>query len=231
MLNKSEGIVLHSIKYGDSGRIVHIYTEKDGLISLIAQGFGSKSTVKKFHFQSLNLLDISYYFKKNNSIQRLKEAKLISGVSNEGNLNKLSMQVFISELLYKSIKEEEKNDDLYNFIKNWIVDFHNQKSPNLNSHLHFTLNLSKYLGFYPNESLKGGKFFNLRDGIFEMRYMNDVTLTLEDSEKFYCFINEGKVNSNRERKIILNILLEYYKNHIEQFHEMKSKAILEEVFS
>ena len=134
-------------------------------------------------------------------------------------------------LLYKSIKEEEKNSELYHFIRNWIVGFNSQKIPNINSHIEFTLNLSKYLGFYPNANIKFGKYFNLREGIFQMKIMKGVTLSLEESNIFYSFITDRIINSNKERKIILNILLDYYKCHIESFNEMKSKAILEEVLS
>lgn len=232
MLKEAEGIVIHSIKYGDNGRIVLIYTDNEGLTSFIVQGFTAKSPFKKVHFQVLNILKLNFYFKQRSKLQRLKEVKLIETCSQDLNIMKVSVKMFVSEILYKSIKEEESNPDLYTFLKNWIINFDQNQLFDPNAHLYFILDLSKYLGFYPHSEAKGENArFLMKEGVFVSLEKANSALALDKSQLLLRLLNNEQNFSNKERRTLIYILLEYYALHLENFKEIKSQAVLETVLS
>jgi len=78
MLEKTKGIVLHSIKYSDSGIVVHLYTSKFGRQSALIRGVGKKKTGKhNIMFQPLSFLEMEMYYKSSREMQLLKEFSLL----------------------------------------------------------------------------------------------------------------------------------------------------------
>lgn len=76
MLQKTQGIVLHSLKYKDTSIIVDIYTEVSGRASfLVPVSRSRKAAVKSVLFQPLSLVELEADFRPNTSIYKVKEAK------------------------------------------------------------------------------------------------------------------------------------------------------------
>lgn len=225
MLKKSEGIIIYSVKYGDSGKILHIYTEEFGMLPFIAQGFNSKSNLKHSHFQHLNIVEIDFYHKEKAKLQRLKESRLIIDNS-DLEVNRLYLLIFTAEIMKSSIKEEEKNQHLYKGIKKWILELHSESKITLKSLLHLFMELSKHLGFYPlnNE----GKYFNLMEGSFKNK-INDAAYTLSEAESQYLrkLLNTEEEFSSKQLKELLDIQIRYFSYHIQNFKEPKSLQWLE----
>src|SRR6478609_3522629 len=115
MLHKTRGIVLGHIKYGDSSIISKVYTEAFGLQTYIVNGVRSKSSKNKIAlFQPLTLLDMVVYHKENRDINRISEMKcnmVFHSIPFEQ--KKISMVIFLSELLGKTLKEQNPNAELF----------------------------------------------------------------------------------------------------------------------
>ena len=78
MLQKTQGIVLHSLKYKDTSIIVDIYTEVSGRASfLVPVSRSRKAAVKSVLFQPLSLVELEADFRPNTSIYKVIEAKSI----------------------------------------------------------------------------------------------------------------------------------------------------------
>lgn len=76
MLQKTQGIVLHSLKYKDTSIIVDIYTEVSGRASfLVPVSRSRKAAVKSVLFQPLSLVELEADFRPNTTIYKVKEAK------------------------------------------------------------------------------------------------------------------------------------------------------------
>ena len=73
--------------------------------------------------------------------------------------------IFISEILINCIKNESPDKSLFFFLEKSLFVLDTSKRVN-NFIIIFLLNLSKYLGFYPNVN-SSGNYFNLYNGIFE----------------------------------------------------------------
>src|SRR5690606_7389464 len=129
-------------------------------------------------------------------------------------------------------KEEEANPHLYDFLKNWIIDFRSAEIFDPNIHLQFMLELSKYLGFFPNSQLiHESATFDLEEGIFKVSQPTESSLSPSHSLLFLRLLKKEDNFSNSERRVLMGILLEYYRFHLHNFKEIKSKSVLEAVFS
>jgi DNA repair protein RecO (recombination protein O) len=74
MLEKTRAIVLHQIKYTDSGIIVQMYTRKFGRQSFLIKGMRKKKSGKhNILFQPMFILDMELYYKSSREMQTLKE--------------------------------------------------------------------------------------------------------------------------------------------------------------
>ena len=160
MYLQTKGIVLSSVKYGETSVITKIYTAKMGLQSFIANGVRKKNGGKAY-YQPLNIVELTAYSKKPDGLHRIKEIKIPKTYcSIPYNLLKSSVAMFLSEVLIKCLKVEEKNEDLFNFLECSFVDF-DQNDFEDEFHIQFLVGLSYYLGFFPNMEKSNLKYFDL----------------------------------------------------------------------
>lgn len=234
MLHSIKGIVLHHINYSDTSIIAKIYTNKFGLQSYIVNGVRKKKA--RIHlntFQALNILELEVVVKEKSSLHRIKEVKVLPPLFNiSTNFLKSTLALFLKELIYKSIKEEEANDQLFLFLESAILFLETTEKSIANFHISFLLELTKYLGFYPDE--KEGKYFNLEDGVFQ-DFPSSLTLDSKDSEMIKQFLATNWMDSysinikgNQRQNLLLSIL-NFYKIHIEGFGIVKSLDVLQTV--
>lgn len=239
MLHKTRGIVLHSIKYSDTSNIVKIYTEAFGLQSYLVRGVRkARSKTKAGQFQHLSLLDLIVYQKEKKEIQNLKEVRsnyLFQSIPFD--IVKSSLALFINELLYKSIREEEANPELFEFLYESVKSLDRMENSPVNFHLIFALKLTKYLGFFPHGSFdQERQFFDLHEGVFQSEQPAHADfLRPPISEHFDHFLQSeyefsDKIRiSNAIRQEVLNAILLYYQAHIPGFKAMKSVEVLHTV--
>ena len=227
MLFKSEGIVINYLKYRETSIITKIYTEAFGIQSFIVNGIRNKNSKNKIAlFQTLTLLDLVVYHRHNSSLNRISELNCqYPFKSIPIDQKKTSIALFISEVLNKTLKEQEGNEALFLFIKNSIIILDNSKSDFENFHLQFLLKLSSYLGFSPT---------SIQDVIKpEIPLVHDLDQAeiLQFEKLFNSDFTDIVKLSGRARKKILDLLLNFYRVHHENFGEMKSLKILQELMS
>jgi DNA repair protein RecO (recombination protein O) len=241
MLEKTRGIVFHKTKYSESSLIIHVYTEKFGLQSLMARGTRSrKSKLKAGFFQHLSLLDLVIYRNEKKDIHHIKEVKAAySFASIPFDIRKSSLVIFMNEVVYKSIKEEEKNEALFQFLYNSIQILDMKKEGIGEFHLLFLVQLSKFLGFFPEKNFSDNKqSFDLQEGKFVQSVeKSELSMPLPFSNYLFQFLS---LNYNSPEKIIiqgnmkndfLDYLLKYYRIHLPNFGELKSHIVLREVLN
>ena len=111
MLQKTKGIVLHTLKYNDTSIIVDMYTELSGRASfLVAVPRSRKAAVKSVLFQPLSFIEFEADYRPNATLYRIKEAKSFYPFSSiPYDPYKSSMALFLSEFLYRAVREEAEN--------------------------------------------------------------------------------------------------------------------------
>lgn len=238
MLIKTKAIVLTSLKYGEADLIVKCLTEHGVKSYLLRSIFRSKSKKLKIgYFQPLSQLDISAYHNKQGNLNKMTEASvyyLYQTLATD--IYKQSIALFLAEVLAYALKEEEENPLQFQYIEaslKWL-DLHDSFS---NFHLVFLLELTKYLGFYPDTSMLSANFFDLEEGNFALSQPFRSFLTGNKLILFKSLIGikfddmlELKWNSD-SRQTVLDILLEYYELHLPGFMKPRSLKVLKEVFN
>lgn len=235
----TKAIVIGVIKYSDTSLIVKLYTASDGLKSYMLKGVlkSKKGKLKPAYFQPLTLLNITASHNSKGRLNTIKDIHVqYPSHSIYKNVIKQSIVLFLSEVLSNSIQEEEPNIQLYEYLENAIywLDNHDKVS---NFHLLFLLNLSKFLGFYPDvsESQKNG--FDLTEGLFTNITNANDTISGEKLVQFKRLLGidfdsvENILFHKSERQLILQIIIRYFELHLGGFKKPKSLNILEAVFS
>lgn len=239
MLVKINAIVLSKLKYRDSDLIVKCYTKQRGIVSYLIRGAlkSQKGSSKAAYFQSLSLVLIEEIYKPNQSLQSIREIKLDYLYNTlHTDILKTAIVMFLSETLASVLKEEEQNEPLFNYIENTLkwLDYQTEFS---NFHLLFLLNLTKYLGFYPDNQNKFSNYFNLSNGLFESNKDEYYSITGENLtilkqllDTDFESVNSIRLNS-KQRQSFLNMLLLYFELHLGDFKKPKSLQIFNQVFN
>ncbi|AWG21001.1 DNA repair protein RecO [Flavobacterium faecale] len=237
MLVKTKAIVISSIKYQEKSLIVKCFTQSSGLKTYFVRSAfsGRKSNQKIAYFQPLSILEIEADHKNKGTMEHFKEIKISAPFQSvHTDIFKSTMVLFLSEVLYHSIHEEEKNESLFDFLEVALLwlDTHDDIS---NFHLILLLEISKYLGFYPDVTDIDQSFFDMRDGQFTP-FIGVDSLTGHQTTLFKVLIGlkfdtNQKVFHVLERQILLKILMDYYRFHLDGFRNPKSLEVLKEVFS
>ncbi|WP_281866850.1 DNA repair protein RecO [Flavobacterium sp. GSB-24] len=237
MLVKTKAIVISSLKFQEKSLIVKCFTLSSGLKSyFVRDAFSSRKASQKIaYFQPFSILEIEAVHKNKGTLENFKEIKsAVPFQSIHTDIVKSTMVMFLSEMLHYSIQEEEKNEPLFVFLETALtwLDHHDEIS---NFHLIMLLEITKYLGFYPELSEVDLPFFEMNEGVFTLFQKGNV-LSEHETNLFkklldLKFDNDLKIFHVAERQILLKILIDYYSLHLEGFKKPKSLEILKEVFS
>jgi DNA repair protein RecO (recombination protein O) len=239
MLVSTKAIVLSKFRYKDNDLIVKCYTEKFGVKSYLLTNVlkSKKGKFKPAYFQLLTILEIQADHKDKRSLQYLKDIKLQCNYKSlHTNVIKSTIVMFLSEVLMNILKEEEENLALYNFLETALIWF-DENETNASFHLIFLIELTKYLGFYPNNTLGESNYFNLEDGQFQLKKTNSYCIS-GDNKIFlkqllgikFDVDNILDITANQKREFLDMILL-YFKLHLDGFKTPKSVTVLNQVFS
>ncbi|PJB14554.1 MAG: DNA repair protein RecO [Flavobacteriales bacterium CG_4_9_14_3_um_filter_32_8] len=243
MLYTTKGIVIHHFKYAEKSVIAKIYTEKFGLLSFILNGVrNAKSKNKAVYLQSLSLVEINFFYKEKKGLQQVKDIRLtIPYATIPFNINKSTIAFFIAEILYKSIKEEESNVKLFDFLYHAFQFLDLQDTNYSNFHLVFLAQFCKKLGFFPqtsNLSSNANLHFALQDGCFvNHQPLHQPHISPPISFLFLTILQTSFDTSINlkidalQRKLLLTNFLDYYNLHLSNFDNLKTVTILEEILN
>jgi len=240
MLQKTRGIVLHSLRYGETSIITHIYTRSSGRKSFIFKGIRNrKSKIHPNLIQPLALLELEFKHSTSDKLHYSRETNpYYTFNSIYYNNLKLAQTFFMAEVLGFCLKEEEPNTDLFDFLENSLIYFDHLESGFVDFHLYFLVRLTKYLGFFPSLSMDPSeRYFDLKEGGFRASIPHHHSyLEPELSEIMNRFLSENYESLNMlglkrdKRNSFLDALLSYYSFHFDDIRNITSHKILREIF-
>ena len=221
MTYKTKGIVLNFIKFKESSIICKIYTESFGLQSYIVNGVRSSNKTKMSLFQPLTILDLVVYNKSSVNIQRLKEMKIdVIYMTNHTDIKKISVCIFLSELLSKILSNEPNQNEKFNFLYNSFLIYDSLEKNIKNFHIQFLLKLTKFFGFQISDSSQITKAY------LNKKEQNDFVMDCISMDY------NSKIQSNySERNDVLNSLIIYFSQSLGVNIKLKSLQVLKEVFT
>lgn len=237
MVIQTKAIVLQAIKYQDKSLIVKCLTKEVGIQTFfVRNAFAKGKNAQKIaYFQPLMLLDVTFSFKNKGGMEYFKEIKVDQIYQTiYYDFSKNSIALFVSEILSMVVSEQERDEQFYTFVEASLLwlDTHDETA---NFHLLLLVELTKYLGFYPDSSEMECHYFDWSEGVFtDMHAAN----CFDGEETFLFkrllhlgFESDQKVFSSRDRKALLTLLMKYYETHFSAFKKPKSLEILKEVFT
>ncbi len=241
MLHKTRGIVFKVTDYSESSVIVQIFTEKFGLQSYLINGIKKpKSKIKLNSIQPLHLLDMIVYHKTSGNIQRVSELRhqpVFQSIPYD--IVKSSLTLFLNEVLYKSLRQHEPDEVLFEFLFHAIEILDSLNSGLANFHLYFLLRLTRFLGFYPDNTYASpSAWFDLKAGNYSKAQPPHNLIVEPPFTAIWVNILHSNFDnlqnlhiSGPDRKVLLEKIIMYYRLHIEGFGDVRSVGVLEEVLS
>lgn len=247
MLLSTQGLVLHTTKYGETSVITKVFTRQLGVETYIVKGVRSpKGRTKQNMLQPLSHLDMTVYNNPKKEMQYIKEMRPASQYNSiAGNGSKMAMLFFIDELLYKSLKENEPNTPLFDYITLKLKEL-NEASPHqmASMPIDIMIDTASHLGIAPMDNYSVGEpLFNLKEGRFLSPPSAFAVATDPNTSYFLdasasnnlhrCLSSSRQPADNalnaKQRSETLNHLLEYYHIHLSDFHNFKSHEVLHSV--
>ena len=243
MVQTTKGIVLRTIKYGETSVVVNIFTELFGIQSYLVNGVRSSGkTLKANFFQPASMLEMEVYHNELKNLQRIKEFKwsyLYKDVLND--VIKNSVALYMIELLQKCLKQPEENVDLFQFAEDAFMQLDKAgNSITANFPLYFCIHLSHFFGLkLEDDYAENNSILDLQEGRF-IEITPHHPHFLEKDNSYYISqllkvqhpdeLTEIKINKSI-RKEILFALQNFYGLHIHDFGTMKTLPILHQVLS
>ncbi|MEJ2004827.1 MAG: DNA repair protein RecO [Cyclobacteriaceae bacterium] len=220
MVFQTGGIVFKFFKYRETSVIAKVFTSRFGLQTYIINGVrsGKKGRGRMALLQPLTLLDLVAYHRENSEIQRISEMRCAHPYASiPYDVRKSTMAIFLSEVLYKCVKEEGPSEELFHFLEQAMLLFDHLEDDYQNFHLQFLIRLSRFLGF----GLDSSHAFRLGLADEEEDAMRQL------SERSF---GEPIPLGRSLRQTLLERIIDFYRQHVEGLGEIKSLSVLKEVF-
>ena len=235
----TDAIVIGSLKYRDSSLIAHLFTQELGYRSYLLKGIlaNKKGKIKASYFQPLTHLSAVVSDKNPDQLGYIKECNVLySPLHQAGEEVKSAVQLFLCELLANILKgESEQNTPLFTYLKTTLggLDALDQLA---NFHIKFLLDLTKFLGFYPNTSDMTADYFDVEAGCFTFftpkgKGLEGQTLSIFKKILGTNFDKAMQIKMTKQQRTeILDTILLYFSFHLQGFYLPKSLPVLHEVF-
>lgn len=234
---KTRAIAIHAYPYGDTGRVLKVLTEEEGMISILLRSAGTKRSASRLVlFQPMNRLGLVLKSPKSSGLYMLKESWLDEPRPewiHDPVRSCLSM--FYAEAVLRSVSESDPDSDFFSFLWQWMditdVAPHHSDLP-----IRFLLELGLHLGVSPQAS-ESGDHFDLREGHFVLGTpRHPEFLEPEQAQLLRSFLSSsleqhpGRDASRASRLLLLEGLITYLQLHLEHFKGLRSLKVLEAIF-
>jgi len=149
-LHKDEAIVLSKRAYGESDRIMHLFTLCSGKISAIAKGAGKSQKRFVNTLEPFNHIKVEYFEKQGRGMVRIENADIIGTMNGiETSLRKVSIAAFFVEFVDRLTKERERHQELFHALGQALSDV-KAREFGYKDVIRHQLRILETLGFMPN---------------------------------------------------------------------------------
>lgn len=237
---KGRGIVLHTLKYGDSSLVVYLLTDVGGRRTFLLQGIRSRSGrgSKMGLLQPMFPVEFEGMEFARQQMDRFREIR--AGYALQSlpfDVRKSTVALFMAEVLYRLVRESEANEALFDFVWSSVAALDQMQDGVANFHLWFLAHLSRLLGFCPGNDYLPDAWFDIREGLYTQTQPQHVDYMEQPSarllhELLACDVRRlREIGLNRGQRVtFLNDLLAYFGYHLDAVSAVQSVRILREVF-
>jgi DNA repair protein RecO (recombination protein O) len=236
MIVSTRAVVIHTFAYSDTSLILKAYTEKFGYNSYLLKGY-KKKRKNKILLHPLGLIEISAAHKNDNSLNFGRSLSTYFPLHDiSANPVKSGIAMFLAEWLFHTVSVGEKDHVFFNWLIEAIEKLNNENNPE-NFHLWFLLNLSRFMGFYPQGNRTNQTpLFNLSEGEFTNPSVSGDKLTEEESIGLNLLLNNDYNNiiklqlTRLKRRNMLRFFHDYFQICLNNDFNLKSFDVLLQLF-
>lgn len=242
MTHKTRGIVLRTVRYGETSLVVTVFTELFGIQTYMVNGVrkSGKNASRSALYQPGAILDLVVGHQEQKSMQRIREAqwaRLYQRVFSDVIRNCVAL--YLTEILNKCLRQPEEQSDLFYFMED-VLEQLDTATPAVvaNLPLFFALQLPQFFGFKINPANhRNFNWLDLQEGCFvEERPHHECFLEGEPA-----FITAQIVQSlhpeeladlrmhQQMRRNLLHQYHAYYACHVPEFGRLKTIEVLYDV--
>ncbi len=215
MKSKAELIVLNHTKVGDNSIVLHTLSAEYGRRGFLVRV--SPKTAMAL-FLPLNILQAEVTENPKSDLWSARNFVSVTPLNGiRSNIHKNTMTLFMSEVLYRVVKDQTNEDGLADWLKGQILTLDALESDFANFHLMFLLNLCSALGFDPDTA-----------GIAPFA---DIHLAQVETLLKRPFAEAMLMPlSGADRNAIAESILKYIEFHTESAVNVRSLAVLREIY-
>lgn len=233
-----KAIILKTINYSDTQKIIHVFSKEKGYLNLITPSTVLKRKNNPIHL--MQITEIEYFQNEKGDLHKLRSVSSLSNLPNlYFDIFKMNILLLWGEILNLLLQKEGKNETLFEYITHATEYLNSTQNDVGNFNLFFLYRLISLIGFQINTtSYQEGYVFNIGDGSFYPSCPNIPYISGPNTAKIiyrFCTCEVEAIKNiplNREaRNILLDIILLFFSTHLNINFNIKSIQVIREVFS
>jgi DNA repair protein RecO (recombination protein O) len=151
MITKTEAVVLKSMNYRDSSKIVTFYTRRFGKVKCIAKGARQLKSKFGAGLEPITNVSLVLYKKEHRDLQLVSQCDAIKTYNSiHGELERMAVALAVLELVNHLVHDEEGNDALYDLLVKTLDEIERARKNFLNLFFAFEIRCASLFGFSPD---------------------------------------------------------------------------------
>jgi DNA repair protein RecO (recombination protein O) len=239
MMHKTQGIVLRTVKYGETSLICTVFTELLGMQSYMIKGVrsGKARSRKANTLFPASILDMVVYEQPQKNLQTIKEynaALLYQSLQED--VVKNGVALFAIEVVTQLLTGHDPQPELYSFLKNYLVRLDDMPRASVaNFPLYFLIQSAKLSGYYLSGAYsEADRFADIHEGRFSAAVSQYPPFIEGQEAALMSLLNKASsfeaimaiTMTGAERKKMLHYYLAFLQLHVPHFRELRSLAII-----
>ncbi|NUN69313.1 MAG: DNA repair protein RecO [Bacteroidetes bacterium] len=149
MIVETRAVVLKTIKYGDSSRIVTLYTKEYGKIKVVAKGARNQKTSKfGSSLEPMSVSSVVLYKKEQRDLHLLSKSEVVMQMTRlQDDPERMFAGLATVELVNMVMHDEEGNAPVYDLLEQTITLINGSERNSVNVFLSFMVKLFHRFGF------------------------------------------------------------------------------------
>lgn len=242
MIIHSPAIVMRTIDYRESSKIITLFTQSHGRVAVIVKGLKKSKSNFSGLLEIGNILDIVFYLKDSRSVQNLTKASYRAKTYHiRLDIEKMAISTATLEMVDQLVMENQSNDELYDFTEKLLIWLHKTNNSPKNLFPYIQLRLAELMGigirYNVNDEMINNTYLNIEDG--EISTTHGAGLCYKLTAKQTAYIKAGlgskkgqvlkSALSTHEIKNLIVHLDVYLKHHIDGLRDRKSDKIFYQI--